>query len=251
MHRRTTDHDPARAIATERTLARVCPEAGAIVRVNVKLRDMSVTVSAHDEREVEVLASGLLLHHGAQLAVDVTLRSAVTAAGRALSERCESGTARLQDAARRDKELKYSELVDGQRCHLVVVALERGGRWSSEAHNFFERLAWAWSRDTHHVLQRSAFLEGGAGLGCCPSRAVGRLLGLWCRRAAICRVLTEWSLTWRTSFRKCEVVGVKESFTSNFLELISLRCQFCVLSKKKKHEQVTEDEKCMFSRKRR
>ena len=48
------------------------------VRVNVKLRDMNVTVPAHDEREVEVLASGLPLHHGAQLVVDVTLRSAVT-----------------------------------------------------------------------------------------------------------------------------------------------------------------------------
>ena len=73
----------SRAVAPERTLARICREAGAVVRCNVKLREMNVTVAANDEREVEVLASGLPLEHGAQLAVDVTLRSAVTASGRA------------------------------------------------------------------------------------------------------------------------------------------------------------------------
>ena len=64
-------------------MARICREAGATVRVNVKLRDMNVTVSVQDEREVEVLASGLPLQHGSQLAMDVTLRCALTACGRA------------------------------------------------------------------------------------------------------------------------------------------------------------------------
>ena len=35
------------------------------------------------ERAFEVFSSGLPLHHGAQLAVDITLRSALTAQGRA------------------------------------------------------------------------------------------------------------------------------------------------------------------------
>ena len=35
----------------------------------------------HGAREIEVLASGLPTHHGAQLAVDITLRSAVNASG--------------------------------------------------------------------------------------------------------------------------------------------------------------------------
>ena len=52
-----------------------------MVRTNVMLRDMNITVSARDERKVEVLASGLPLNHGAQLAVDVTLRSALKACG--------------------------------------------------------------------------------------------------------------------------------------------------------------------------
>ena len=57
----------ARAVGPERSLARVCREAGATVRCHAKLRDMNVAVSAQDERAVEVLASGLPIHHGAQL----------------------------------------------------------------------------------------------------------------------------------------------------------------------------------------
>ena len=114
----------SRAFATERTLARTCREAGATVRVNVKLRDMNVAVSALDEREVEMLASGL---------------------GRVCPNAARVDSV-VADAARRDKELNCSVLVDDQRCHLVVVALETGRRWSSEAHNFIESLAWARSR---------------------------------------------------------------------------------------------------------
>ena len=73
----------ARALPTERTLARVCREAGDTVRLNAKLRDMNIDIPATDERAIEVLASGLELNHGAQLAVDITVRSAVTACGRA------------------------------------------------------------------------------------------------------------------------------------------------------------------------
>ena len=68
----------SRTVPTERTLARVCREAGAVVRSNVKLRDMNVTVPVEDERAIEVLASGLPMLHGAQLAVDITLRSATS-----------------------------------------------------------------------------------------------------------------------------------------------------------------------------
>ena len=42
---------------------------------------MNIAVSVSDERSIEVLASGLPAHHGAQLAVDITLRSLLTAQG--------------------------------------------------------------------------------------------------------------------------------------------------------------------------
>ena len=72
-----------RAVGPERTVARVCRGAGATVRWQAKLRDMNVTVSANDERAVEVLASGLPSFQGAQLAVDITIRSVLTATGAA------------------------------------------------------------------------------------------------------------------------------------------------------------------------
>ena len=127
---------------------------------------MNVTVAANDEREVEVFVSGLLLEHGAQLAVDVTLRSAVTASGRV----CPNATVvdgAVANAARRDKERKYAELVEGRRCKFVVVAIETGGRWSAEACNFVENLAWAKSREVVPVLHRSVFWPGDGGGRAC------------------------------------------------------------------------------------
>ena len=146
-----------RALGPERTLARVCREAGASVRCNAKLVDMNVAVHANDERAVEVLASGLPLFHRAQLAVDVTLRCALTASGTP-----RPGAAAVDGivcaGARADKELKYSELLSGDRCRLVVVAMETGGRWSPEAVEFVENLAAARARDAPPTLQRSTFL---------------------------------------------------------------------------------------------
>ena len=84
-----------RASAPERTLARVCREAGASVRFNAKLVDMNIAVPADDARAVEVLASGLPLFHGAQLAVDITLRSALTATGLPRPRRCSGGRHRV------------------------------------------------------------------------------------------------------------------------------------------------------------
>ena len=141
-----------RAVPTERTLAR---EAGATVTRNVKPRDMNVQVSATDEREIEVVAAGLPIHHGAQLAVDThtpershfgrsTSTTAATVNGAALSQ------------ARRDKEAKYAELVASERCRLVVVALETGGRWSTEALEFVADMASFRARDASQVLRKKS-----------------------------------------------------------------------------------------------
>ena len=87
--------------------------------------DMNVAVSAMDERSIEVLASGLPLFHGAQLAIDVTLRSPLTAQGMACAGAAQTNGTVLH-RARHDKERKYQELIAGDRCRLVVVALETG-----------------------------------------------------------------------------------------------------------------------------
>ena len=120
---------------------------------NALLRDMNVGVSSADERCVEVLASGLPCYGGAQLAVDVTLRGFLTAHG---ESRIGSLTgAEFLKTARADKERKYTELTRGKRCRLVVLALSTGGRWSTEAIQFIQDLAWARARSVPPYMRAS------------------------------------------------------------------------------------------------
>ena len=146
-----------RATPTERMLARICREAGARVKYNAFLRDMNLGVRADDVRRIEVLAQDLPCFNGVQLAVDVTLRSALCGSGEP-----QPGAAEVDGAvlfqARRDKERTYPELVNGRRCRLVVVAIETGGRWSKEAADFFWQLAQAKAREAPTFLVHAAAL---------------------------------------------------------------------------------------------
>ena len=65
----------------ERAAARVCREAGGTVATHVLARDLNVVPFCPDERRIEVIANGLPLWGGGQLAVDTTLVSPLTAAG--------------------------------------------------------------------------------------------------------------------------------------------------------------------------
>ena len=126
------------------------------MRRNLKLCDMNLVVEAADERSIEVLACGLPLQHGAQLAVDITLQSALTSAGIACPNAAITNGAVLH-RARQDKEAKCWELLEGGRCHLIVVALETGGSWGDEAIAFIDSLASARSRAAVPVLRGSAY----------------------------------------------------------------------------------------------
>ena len=59
-------------------------------------------------------------------------------------------------AARQAKERTYPELVRGDRCRLVVLAMEVGGRWSEETAGFLRRLAQARSRAVPQALRPAA-----------------------------------------------------------------------------------------------
>ena len=160
------------------------------MRRNVKLRDMNLVVEAADERSIEVLACGLPQRHGAQLAVDITLRSALTSAGNACPSAATTDGAVLQ-RARRDKEEKYWELLEGSRCHLVVVALETGGRWSDEAIVFIDSLASARSRAAIPVLQGSAFWAW--------RRRWVRMLAISCARAFVSSLISSPADMWTST----------------------------------------------------
>ena len=73
----------ARALPLEHAVARVCREAGARVARHVRLADMNLDVPVADERRIEVVANGLPLWHGSQLALDATIVSPLTRRGEA------------------------------------------------------------------------------------------------------------------------------------------------------------------------
>ena len=83
---------------------------------------------------LEVVAGGLPLFHGAQLAVDTTMVSTVQANG-ALRRQCAERDGAALDQARRTKERTFPELTgEHGRARLAVLACETGGRWSEESH---------------------------------------------------------------------------------------------------------------------
>ena len=85
----------------------------------------SSTISTDD---VEVVADGLTLWQGAQLATDTTLVSPLRRDGSARPRAADHNGAAL-DEARRRKERTHPELSgDGGRACLVVLAAEVGGR---------------------------------------------------------------------------------------------------------------------------
>ena len=67
-----------RGFALEPAAARVCREGGARVGTNILVRDLDLVPQGRpDSRRLEVVAGGLPLFHGAQLAIDTTLVSPV------------------------------------------------------------------------------------------------------------------------------------------------------------------------------
>ena len=97
------------------------------------VRDMDLTVNnLLDNRRPEVVADGLTLWNGSQLAMDTTLASPLHRDGRARRKAATHNGAALQCARRRNT-TTYPELTgEGGRARLVVLAAEVGGRFSKE-----------------------------------------------------------------------------------------------------------------------
>ena len=103
------------------------------VSTNIPVREMDLAAYHNmDGRRLEVVADGLTLWHGAQLAIDTTLVSPLRRDGSARFRVANQDGAVLMEARRR-KERTYPELSgEGGRARLVVLAAEVGGRWSEE-----------------------------------------------------------------------------------------------------------------------
>ena len=131
---------------------------------NVWVRDMDLQkFNAIDGRRLEVVADGLSLWRGAQLAIDTTLVSPLSRDGSASRRAANHDGAALQRARRR-KEATYPELSgEGGRARLVVLAAEVGGRWSVETAQFCPHSPRP-RRNRHHISSRAGWrLRGCAG----------------------------------------------------------------------------------------
>ena len=102
-----------RALPLEHAVARVCREAGARVARHVRLADMNLDVPVSDERRIEVVANGLPLWHGSQLALDATIVSPLTRRGEAHPRADVQPGCAVAAAARRKRFQTYPELESG------------------------------------------------------------------------------------------------------------------------------------------
>ena len=91
--------------------------------------------------------------------------------------------------AREDKETKYVELLQVKRCHLVVVGVDTGGRWSSEAATFADHLASGRVREVPSVLRKSEHLA--------KRQRWMRMLAVSCGLAFAASLVSERCDTWR------------------------------------------------------
>ena len=117
-----------RGFAVESAAARVCREAGARVSLKVRVQDMDLALpDALDNCCLEIVADGLPLFQGAQLAVDTTLVSVLRRDGVPRQRSTTQDGAALMTARRR-KERVYPELT-GQRGRTRLVAWP--GKWEA------------------------------------------------------------------------------------------------------------------------
>ena len=111
----------------ESAVEQICREAGARVSTNVMVRDLDIAHSHTDARRFEVVAEGVSVFGGVQLALDATLVSAHHGLGTPLRKADKIDGVALQHARKR-KEHRYPELCGlNGRTRLVVIA-GRGGR---------------------------------------------------------------------------------------------------------------------------
>ena len=137
----------------ESAVAQICREGGVRVSTNVMLWDLDTHSS--DGRRLEVVAEGLCLFGGCQLALDATVVSTLHGDGTHRRKAdVEDGVALKE--ARRSKEATYPELCRGDGgARLVVIAGEVGGRWSQETKDFLWCLACEKSKASQRLLQGS------------------------------------------------------------------------------------------------
>ena len=145
-----------RAGPLEKTWARVLREAKAKVRENVFLRDTAEpSIDPSDGRKIEIVATGLPMARGLPVAVDATLVSPLHADGSAWAKADVTPGVSF-GRARADKKRTYPELFSSSVVHIVVAAMETGGRMSREALELLDAAAAVRASTEPRPLRRQA-----------------------------------------------------------------------------------------------
>ena len=123
---------------------------------NFYLRDSAIPgIALTDCRNIEIVATGLPIHRGIPLAVDVTLVSPLHTDGTVWTAADKSPGKAIR-RAETSKQGTYPELVDSSILRLSTVAGEVGGRWSEDAARLIQDMAFARSREAPRKLRSSA-----------------------------------------------------------------------------------------------
>ena len=131
----------------------MCREGGARVRTNVFVRDMDLAQHDHaDGRRLEVVADGLPLFGGSQLAIDTTMVSLL----RCSHQKMVKPWRRPADA----KSERTLSLLEKRAGRVLSSWRQVGGRWSDETADFLCQLAWAKVRELPEDLQRDGRRAG-------------------------------------------------------------------------------------------
>ena len=167
-----------RGFPLESAAARVCREAGARVSTNVRVQDMDLPPRDADNRRIEVVADGLPLFHGAQLAIDTTLVShclGMVQPSASVPELMVQPWSKPDDAKNAPIQSWRLAQVHG-RARLVVLACEVGGRWSAESLRFLHLVAEAKVRDEpeefRDLVNRAWMTRWSSLLACTAARAL-------------------------------------------------------------------------------
>ena len=146
---------------------------------------MNIGLPLADCRRVEVLANGLPRWQGAQVAVDTTLVCPVSRDGTARPGAAQAPGSAAQQAALRKRRVVYPELVAAQRCKLVVLGFEVGGRIDAEAIGFIRCLVASRARGVPARLRKAAV-----------QASVHRRTGMLAVAAQRAYALLCWSCLW-------------------------------------------------------
>ena len=131
-----------RATPLGKTLALILREAGARVQDRYPLNKAGIpTIPPTDKRHIEIVVTGLPLHQGKPIAIDVTLISPLKTNGQPHPNATRKAGSTFAAVEKRKKQRQYPELTNDGPLRLAVAAIETGGRMNNELKSIIDAAA--------------------------------------------------------------------------------------------------------------